>query len=183
MQNKFLALFVVVGALAGCASSTSTATGGRPATQTIGGGSGVGSIVVANRSESDVTHLSYPMDAVWRVLPGVFDSIAVPLTVMDPTQKRIGNEGFKLRARLGKAPLSRYLDCGNTQIGPNADSYDVFMTIVTTVRPEGTAGSTIHTVIEAQSKPITYNQGYSRCTSKTSLEAKIAELVVARLTP
>lgn len=139
-------------------------------------------MVVANGSSSDITHLTYPVDAVWRVLPGVFDSLAIPLTLVDPAQRRIGNEGYKLRTRLGKAPLSRYLDCGNTQIGPNADSYDVFMTIVTTVRPEGTAGSTINTVIDAQSKPITYNQGYSRCSSKSTLEAKIAELIVARLT-
>lgn len=168
--------------LAACASSSSSTGGGaaRPASQTIGSAD-VGSITIANSSSADVSHLPFTPDAVWRILPSVFDSIGVPLTTIDQGRKQIGNAGYKIRNRLGKVSLSRYLDCGNTQIGPNADSYDVFLSVLTTVNAEGASGSTITTSVDAQSRPITYNQAYSRCSSKGGIEIRIAELVKARL--
>lgn len=166
--------------LAACSSGTSV-TKARPATvPVVGAGTGVFNLV--NSTDADVAHIAYAPDAVWRILPAVFDAAAIPLTTIDPANKRIGNEGLKIRSRLGKAPLSRYIDCGNTQIGPNADSYDVILTVVSVVTADGATGSKLATTVEAQSRPITYNQAYSRCTSKGSLEAHIAELVVARLT-
>lgn len=167
--------------LAACGSGTAT-TGARPATVPMVGAS-TGGFNVVNRTDADAVNLAYSADAVWRIMPAVFDSISVPLTTLDHAKKRIGNEGLKIRSRLGKAPLSRYIDCGNTQIGPNADSYDVVLTVVSVVVPDGPTGSKLLTTVEAQSRPITYNQAYSRCTSKSTLETKIAELVVARLTP
>lgn len=173
---------LVLTAMACSSASTTTSGTARPATQTIRTG-GASNITIAPSMSSDVSHLTYAADAVWRILPSIFDSIAVPLTTVIPSARQIGNLNFKIRSRLGKAPLSRYLDCGNTQIGPNADSYDVLLSVLTTVAAEGTTGSTLTTVVEAQAKPITYNQGYSRCTSKGSLEQRIADLVKARLAP
>ena len=99
----------------------------------------------------------------------------------DLEMHRIRQIAHSTRARLGKAPLSRYLDCGNTQIGPNADSYDVFLTVMTTVSPEGASGATLTTIVDAQSRPVTFNQAYSRCSSKGGIEIRIADLVKARL--
>ena len=39
----------------------------------------------------------------------------------------------------------------------------------------------VSTSVEAQARPATYNQGYSRCTSKGGIETRIAELTRARL--
>lgn len=175
--------------LAGCASSSSsTATSAgtsstastRQAPRTMGGAD-VGSITIATSSTADVTRLANSVDAVWRIMPSVFDSVGIAVTTIDQANKQIGNPGYKIRGRLGKVTLSRYLDCGNTQIGPNADSYDVFLSVLSTVAADGTAGAKLSTVVDAQAKPITYNQAYSRCSSKGGLEIRIAELVKARL--
>ena len=127
--------------------------------------------------------VTIPHDAemVFRVLPSLFDSLGVPVNTIDPARKLIGNSGFKIRQRLGKAVLSTLIDCGNTQIGPNADSYDVYMIITTSVSPAGTGSSRLSTLVEAQAKPITYNQGYNRCTTKGTLEQRLADLVTRRL--
>ena len=116
------------------------------------------------------------------MLPSVFDSVAIPITTLDPAHKTIGNSGYKIRQRLGKVTLSRYLDCGNTQIGPNADSYDVFLSVITTVTPEGKSGATLTTAVDAQARPVSFNQAYSHCSSKGGIEMRIADLVTARLT-
>ena len=173
-------LLLSLAALPACASSSSGSGTARPATQTIGSSS-VGSVTVSATSNADVSHLPYSVDAVWSILPSTYDSVGIPVNSLDHARKSIGNGGYKTRSRLGKAPLSRYLDCGNTQIGPNADSYDVFLSVITTVSPEGAGGSTLVTIVDAQSRPATYNQAYSRCSSKGGIEIRIADLVKARL--
>ena len=75
-------------------------------------------------------------DQVWRLLPGVLDSLGIPVNVLDAGKKTIGNSGFNMRGRLKSVPLSRYIDCGNsTGIGPNADSYQVNLEFVVEVQP------------------------------------------------
>lgn len=167
-------------ALAACASSSGGPTPSRPATQTMGSAD-VGTITVTNASTADVSHLPYSVDAVWRIMPSVFDSVGVPITLLDQASHSIGNQGYKLRGRLGKTILSRLIDCGNTQIGPNADTYDVYLSVVTTVQAEGATGAKLSTVVDAKARPITYNQGYSNCASRGGIEIKIADLVKARL--
>ena len=178
-------LLLSLALLPACASSSSTgsvasAPSSRPATRTISSPD-VGSLTVTATATADVSHLPYTADAVWRILPSVFDSVGIPVTSIDPARKSIGNAGYKTRARLGKAPLSRYLECGTTQIGPNADSYDVFLSVMTIVSPEGANGATLSTLVDAQARPVMVNQGYSRCSSKGSIEIRIADLVKARL--
>jgi hypothetical protein len=145
-------------------------------------GSGeIGRLAVTSTVEADVITVPFDADAVFRILPSVFDSLPVAVTTLDPAKRQLGNNGFKIRNRLGKNPLSYYLDCGgSSQIGPNADSYDVVLTVMTTV--SGGAGSaSLSTLVEAQARPATYNQAYNRCSSKGSLEQRIADLVTKRL--
>ncbi len=175
-------LLFTLALLPACASSsTSSSTKAQgPSTQTIHGGA-AGSLTVANSSSNDVIHLAYAPDAVWRIMPSVYDSLGITLTTIDQASKTIGNSALKIRQRLGKAPLSRYLDCGNSQIGPSADSYDVILSVLSVVTPEGASGTKVSTTVDAQAKPVTYNQAYSRCSSRGGIESRIAELVKARL--
>ena len=179
-------LIVAAVLLSACASGSSTssttgaAPGSRPATETVRLGR-LGSLTMSNAPTADVSRIPHPADAVWRIMPSVFDSLGVPVATIDPAGRVIGNPGYKTRQRLGKAPLSRYLDCGNTQIGPNADSYDVFLTVLTTVRANGAEGAALSTVVEAKARPVTYNQAYSNCSSKGGIERRITDVVNARL--
>ncbi|MEI6740143.1 MAG: hypothetical protein WCK74_07520 [Gemmatimonadaceae bacterium] len=182
-STVLLTLPLALSALTGCASgggSTLAAGAARPAQQTTGI-MGAGLLAVANSAAPDVATLPYAADAVWKVLPAVFDSLGIPLTTLDQSKKSIGNEGMKIRQRLGKTALSRYIDCGNTQIGPNADSYDVFLSVLTTVTATSPSSATVTTVVEAKARPATYNQAYSDCATRGGIELRISELVKARL--
>jgi hypothetical protein len=186
-----LALVLSLAAATACASSgASSDVGGVPHAQTIsigGGGSGagresmgMGGGAAASGPTSHVVDAA--SDRVFRILPAVFDSIGAPVTRIDPALKVMGNEGFKIRQRLGKTALSRYIDCGQAQIGPNADSYEVFMVLLVQIKPATTAtSSSVVTTFQTQARPLTFSQGYSACSSKGSLEAKIVELVKAQL--
>src|SRR5690606_40865365 len=64
----------------------------------------------------------------------IYESLGIPITRVDATSHIIGNEGLKVRRRLGDAPLTRYLDCGSGQGGPNADTYEVHLAVLTEAR-------------------------------------------------
>ena len=175
-------VIALVLATAACTSATSSAPpAAKPATQTIRGDAG--SLTINATSTADVSRLPYTVDAVWRILPSVMDSVGITVTSVDQARKSIGNPGYKIRGRLGKVALSKYLDCGNgtTQVGANADSYDVFLSVMTGVTSAGAGGATLTTLVDAQARPVIVSQAYSRCSSKGGIEIRIAELVQARL--
>lgn len=174
-------------ALAGCASGGASAGPGaagntsapiaRPAQQSVGSAA-TGRINVASRSDGPIeTTIAAPIERVWRALPAAFDSLAIPVSRSEPATHTLGNDSFKTRQRLGKTILSRYFDCGATQIGPNADSYEVNITLLTSLSPAGDGSTRLATSIQALARPITFNQGYSACSSKGELERRIVEQV------
>ena len=180
-MRRLMLVTAAVCSMTACASSSSSSTTpARPAVQTVSGGA-AGSMTIASSTSSDVVKLAHTPDAVWRIMPSVYDSLGVTVSTIDQSRKSIGNPGYKIRQKLGKAPLSRYIDCGTAQIGPSADSYDVMLSVMSTVTPDGAQGAVLTTVVEAQAKPVTYNQAYSRCSSKGTIEKRISELVQARL--
>ncbi len=140
-----------------------------------------GSLKINQYTDASATPMPRPADAVYRVMHMVYDTLSIPKTWLDPKQFLISSQGFKVRARMGKTMLSKYIECGKTQIGPNADSYDVFMTVTTKVVPNGTTESTLTTTVEAAARPLSFNQDYSRCTSTGGLERRIAEATLGFL--
>ena len=167
-------------ALSGCASGSTVVSTATPI-QSIGATGTNDRMTLSPGSGPNVNTLAYSADAIWRVVPAAFDSIGVTVTRLEPATKVIGNDGFKIRQRLGKTNLSRYIDCGQTQIGPNADDYEVHILLVVQVRPVTLSTSSLVTTFEASARPIAFSQGYSRCTSRGSLEAKLLTAIAAQL--
>jgi len=121
-----------------------------------------------------------PLDAVWSALPAVHDSLGIPVTARDESSRTIGNDGLNVRRRLGRVGLQRYLDCGSTQGGPNAETYEVHLSVRTQVLPAATGSSRVSSTVQAQARPVNFAGDWIRCTSKNTLEKAIAELA-ARL--
>jgi hypothetical protein len=171
-------------ALAACASGSST-TAARPETVRVVGGGGLGSGAVNIRgasSSASVSRVAFPLDAAWRALPSVYDSLRIPPTTLDPKTHHFGNEGMKIRQRLGSVQLSKYIDCGQAQIGPSADSYDVFLSVTTTLQAANAGETEVSTLVEASARPLAFGQEYTRCTSRGTLENAVAAILAAKLT-
>ena len=178
---RLIAVIATV-SLAACASSGTS--GVKPVTETVRvvGPSGTSQMSMTAMDASNVHALPYSLEKVWRLLPAVFDSLGVPIATMDPVKRTVGNTAFKIRGRLKGVPLSRYIDCGNsTQIGPNADSYDVNLVLLADVRSAGAAASSLTLTFEAVARPATFAQDYSQCSSKATLETRFLDILKARL--
>jgi hypothetical protein len=165
--------------LGGCASSgVGTATPDRETVRV----SGAGNLRMAALDQTSDAKISFPIGKVWHALPAAYEQLGIPITQADEATHTIGNGGLKIRRELGKVALSRYIDCGTTQIGENADSYEVYLTVTSHVDEEPTAGlSILRTTFEAMARPIAFSRDYARCSSKGELEKRIAEAVKSQL--
>lgn len=117
---------------------------------------------------------------IWSALPAIYTALSIPLTTADNQSLRFGNEGMKIRRRLGETSLIKLLDCGRTQIGQNADSYEILMSVVTTLRRHDENTTVIATAVEASGKPLQFGGSETRCRTKGELEKQIALAVRAR---
>ena len=181
MRHLTLLSTLSIAALAGCASTpedTPRVTDGGmvlPSTRVVGVKSELDLRTNPTISRHVTTVAGTPA-AVWTLLVAAYDSIGIPVTTSVPPQGLIGNEGFKVRRKLKDAPLTRYLDCGNTQGGPSAETYEITLAVKTQLVPADGA-VTATTMVNATGRPVALASNDIRCSSTGRLEARIAQLI------
>jgi hypothetical protein len=169
--------------VAACSSSSAVQSAPAPQTVRVVGGATGGAIAMgmnASAADSRSTTVSASMADVWRVMPAVYESLNIPLSTVDSATHVVGNAGFNIRRRLGSVPLVRLIDCGTTQGGPSAETYDIRMSVVTQLR-SGDAGTVIATTVDPMGKPAAFSGEYIRCSSTGVLESRIADAVKTRV--
>jgi hypothetical protein len=180
MNRIFL---IGVSVLCACASSSGSTASAPAAPQSIrvsGGGGGATGTTMNVSTPAVTSSLAMPLADVWHFLPAAWDSLGIPKGIIDAKGYSLATGGIKIRGRLGKTPLSRYLDCGQTQIGPNADSYEVYLSVTTQLAAAGEQ-TTVSTTVDAAAKPLNFSQEYSRCSTRGELERRIADGVKAQI--
>lgn len=138
---------------------------------------GVGTFQVRHDDHSTSKIVAFPLDQVWRALPAVFDSLEIPVSRADSIGHVFGNESIRIRKKIGGAAISRYFDCGTTQIGPNADSYDVLLVLLITLQASPANTTTISITAEASARPVARSQPYTTCSSHATLDVRFVELL------
>ncbi len=183
-MQRSLAVAVVV--LTACGSQGGARAGSpEPQSVTIGQGNSASGLRMSSSGGAKVDTLWVPIDRVWKALPAVYGLLEIPIGTFDAEQNAIGNEDLKLYRRLGKTPLMRLIDCGTTQIGPNADSYEVRLSVLTTLQRSrsDTTKTTIATRVSALAKPVAFAGEYRPCTSKSALEQQLLTTLKVQLQP
>lgn len=149
-------------------------------TNSAGGTSAISIMPSAQGYEASVAASPGP---VWRALPAAYDSLKIPVTRLDSADRIIGGADLRVRRVLGKVRLSRYLECGTTQIDPNADSYEIHLSVLTRVHPAASGGSMIATTVEAMARSVSFAAEWVRCTSKGELESRLVQVVMSQVQP
>lgn len=118
--------------------------------------------------------VQFPAAAAWQALPRVYSDLAIPIETLDPAHRFIVGV-VSARRVFANRSLSRFLDCGSTVMGPNADAYNVRLHLQTQVDSTGVAEATVRTLVSATAAS---DGGITvRCASRGDLE----RLIVARL--
>jgi hypothetical protein len=175
---SILASVLIAGCASGGASSKSGPAPAPPMDARIAGAEGSAAPTDAPHSATVV----FRADSVYHALPWAYAALGMPVRAVDVKQNALGTGGMKVHAKLGKVPLSRYIDCGSAIQGmSSADTYDVILTVVTTVKAIAAGGSDIATTVIASAKPPQYSSEYFTCGTKGVIEARIIELVNEQL--
>jgi hypothetical protein len=132
---------------------------------------------VERQSMSDGGTIAAPLDTAWSVMVAVYNELGIEPTTLLHDTYTIGNRALKVRRSIGGTPLSRYIDCGSgTGVGPNADYWNVDMTVITQLAPAGEGRTHVQTVVEASARPVSLGSNPVVCSTTSQLEKRIARL-------
>ncbi|MDB4913656.1 MAG: hypothetical protein JWM95_1300 [Gemmatimonadetes bacterium] len=180
MRSSACILLIPLLVLCACAPATSnTESVSAPRQIRI---EGAGTVNLNTTTSAHVARLDFPVPLVWKALPAAFETMGVPITFVDSAHYVLRNDGLKVRRQLADTPLGVFFDCGTTQVGENADSYDVHMTVSVEVQPEpATGNSRLLILLESAARPVSFSRDYSRCSTRGKFEQRFADAVKKQL--
>ena len=170
---------VALAVLTACASSNAPSPNTR-ANETIRISTQTGATATMRMAPSVTTStltLPVALDRVWAILPEAYDSVGITVSDLDPRRHVVGHSGLTVRRRLGKVALSRYLDCGSSQLGPSADEYQINLAVMSSVQARSGDTTVVTTNVDATGTGLQFSGQSVRCTSRGELEKRIHELV------
>jgi hypothetical protein len=173
MRAIWIVGLICAGAASACASAGQSSEAGAPTEQRL-----LDATFMSNVYEVKKI-VPASLAKVWAALPAAYDTLGIPILTSEPTVHAVANPGVKAHREFNHTALSRLIDCGETQIGPNADTYDVQLGFRTTLKEQGDS-TLVTTVLDASARS-PYAQGYARCTSKGILETRIADAIRKRV--
>lgn len=163
----------------GCVSTREgmTQETGTHVTTTIQGPGGGGEVQYWSEVSKGVHSLDGSPEEVWPLLRGVLEELGIPVGLLDPTTRTIGNPRFRPQ-RIGKARNSRYFDCGHGVTAvPYADQYELTASVMAHVGTGDDGNARLETVVTGSARSRALSGGAINCTSKGTLERAIADLV------
>jgi hypothetical protein len=169
--------------LSACASSGSSAgSGGAEQSVHIAGmNNSRGLRVTTGAAEGPrIDVVPHSIERIWGTLPAVYDSLQIPVTDRNEEEHRIGNQSLRARGRLGGVLLSRYFNCGNSQGGPNAETYQLQISVLTFAKAQAPGATALATTLQATARPVTLSGEAVQCSSTGALESRIRIMVMER---
>jgi hypothetical protein len=171
----------------GCASKSASKSGdfGSSSVQTAviqnSQGSATG-INMVSTTEVNSVLINAPVDKAWAALQEAYTTLTIPVTELNQQTRTIGNNAYRVRRRIGDVPTMRALDCGGDSGMPNAETYQLMLTVKSRIIPNDAGGSVVQTTLEGTGKNATTAASSDvRCSSMGVLEKKIADLIKAKV--
>ncbi len=175
-------LIIMLPLLIACSSASRSAAPAPPTPPQVIEVSGAAPLRVEKERIASGGSVAAPIGQVWNVIGTVYRELGIePTTILSDTYV-IGNQSLKIRRSLGGTPLSRYIDCGSgTGVGPNADYYNVELSVMTYLLANGSGGTDIRSVVDATAKPVSLGSNPVACSSTSLLESRIAKMLQERM--
>ena len=175
--------------LASACASSGRSTGSADVVQTTRpvdtGAGGVQGMQLRSVTEdfARATTVGATPDAVFGVLPAVYEELKLPVATLVSAERRIASQNARFRERVGGERAARSLSCGTAADGREAaDSYELTLDIATIAVASADGASTeVKTVVSGLAKPVFTSGEPVRCASTGRVEERIATAVRAKL--
>ena len=89
----------------------------------------------------------FPPARAYAAVLATYEALKLPAEIQDSAKGRVETGVFHRRGDIGGRQISTYLSCGDGITGPYADTYRVYMIVMTTVVPRGPDRSAIRSVL------------------------------------
>lgn len=120
-------------------------------------------------------------DRVWAALPAALADLGLTGGPQTGQARTYLASVASIRRQLNKVPLSRYLECGTTPSGASgADTHLIRLQVTSIVEPDP-QGARVRTQVLARATSIEGSAGIIDCSTTGVLEARLGELLEARL--
>lgn len=140
--------------LAACASGAAAVNTDAPRPATIYTGSDVPTIY-ADAPRASTRTIAKPPADVWKAVKQAHVDFSIPLTVEDPARRQLGNPDFYRARQFVGRQMTEIVSCGAGITGPNAASFRIYMSVMTTVASDGKGGTTVSTTFTATARDLT----------------------------
>ena len=173
--------------VSGCASTSASSSGdfggSRVQTAVIQNAQGAArGLNMVSTTEVNSALINAPVEKAWAALQEAYTTLSIPVTELNQQSRTIGNNAYRVRRRIGDVPTMRALDCGGDSGMPNAETYQLLLTVKSRIIPSDAGGSVVQTTLEGTGRSATTAAGSDvRCSSMGALEKKIADLVKANV--
>ena len=121
------------------------------------------------------------LDEVWEALVATYKQLGIPVPATNHAGWRVGNPRVQVR-RIGDERMSRFFECGQASMGrPRADQYDVTFSIFSRLQQAADGRTVLLTEVDGSARPRSVSTNPVHCSSKGTLEKRIADLVMDSL--
>jgi hypothetical protein len=131
------------------------------------------SVQMTSAVNGDAQALAVPREDAWRALVTVYQELGLEVHGVDTASTTLAVRAQRVRRRLAGRPLTTFFDCGSNMAGPIASSYTLFVSLTSRVSATPT-GSQLETVAEAVARDPTSNSPPIACSTRGTLERRIA---------
>lgn len=124
----------------------------------------------------------YAAGRVFTALGKVYAELKIKVELSDSALLQVGNPSFNTRGTIGGRRVSAYLNCGSGMSGEFADSYPIYVSLVTFIKSTDPANTTIRTVLMANAYNVTEGaRPTQNCWSNGEFESRISKLTLKYL--
>lgn len=135
---------------------------------------------VSGTSYTSATSIGKGVEAAWAALPEIWKSLGLEAETMSTQDHRMVTGLVRIRRTLGGVNLSRYVECGRSTLGPNADSYFITLKFETVLTGDAKA-TLVQSGMQVSGEPVGNGGATARCSSTGELENRVGERLQKRL--
>lgn len=172
-----------VATLATLACATSGSTGSGPYEQShviVDAPGGRYDLLLTREQYLSSDTLTVAPKAAWPALVQAYAAFGVPLQGADQTRYMIATNYFHAHSSFAGERLSRWLECGSTMTGDIATTYEITLRFGSLLDTSVVGRTIVRTAVQASAIATGTGTTPVQCSSRGSLEKRIAALVASK---
>jgi hypothetical protein len=135
-------------------------------------------IIEGERPRASTTLVSVSPSTAWPLVKGAYQALGIDITIDNPAVHQMGNTNFWRTRTVGPFRMSELVECGMGMTGRKADTYRIYMALLTMVNSDGKGGTKLETTLTAAGQDMSGTSADRIvCGSTGKLELTLHEMV------